>query len=112
MAVSASCDQGQLVLFDNDLSAMVDRDSPEGREIRRLVKQCVAKTTLQRKGGVYTLPAWIVPPDKLTDKDLQRVKPHLPRPSVAQQVPQWPSVAPRTNDGDVSMEPGFPRQGR
>ena len=104
MAVSASCDQGQLVLFDNDLSALVDRDSPEGREIRRLVKQCVAKTPLQRKGGVYTLPAWIVPPEKLTNEDLQRIKP---------QKSARPSEAQRTDaQGDVSMVPGFPRQGR
>ena len=114
MAVSASCDQGQLVLFDNDLSALVDRDSPEGREIRRLVKQCVAKTTLQRKGGVYTLPAWIVPPEKLTDKDLQRIKPQKSaRPSEALRTSARPSEALRTDaQGDVSMEPGFPRQGR
>ena len=36
MAVSASCDQGQLVLFDNDISCMIDLDSSQGREIRRL----------------------------------------------------------------------------
>ena len=68
------------------------------------MKQCVAKTTLQSKGGLYTLPAWIVPPEKLTDKDLQRIKP---------QKSARPSVALRTDaQGDVSMEPGFPRQGR
>ena len=48
MAVSASCDQGQLVLFDNDLSCMLNRDSPEGREIRRLAKQCIQKTCFER----------------------------------------------------------------
>ena len=93
MAVSASCDQGQLVLFDNDLSCMLDRDSPEGREIRRLAKQCIAKTCFERKGGVYTLSAWIVPPEKLSGKDRQRTKPV-------------------DDQGDAVMTPGFPRQGR
>ena len=93
MAVSASCDQGQLVMFDNDLSCMLDRDSPEGREIRRLAKQCVAKTRFERKGGVYTIPAWIVPPEQLSAHDRQRMKPSAGQP-------------------DVEMTPGFPRQGR
>ena len=62
MAVSASCVQGQLVMFDNDLSCMLDRDSPEGREIRRLAKQCVAKTKFERKGGVYKLNMYVKQP--------------------------------------------------
>ena len=94
----------QLVLFDNDLSAMVDRESPEGREICRLAKQCIAKTCLQRKGGVYTLPVWIVPPEKLADRDLQRIKPQRSaRPLEAQQTDA---------QGDELMGPGFPRPGR
>ena len=93
MAVSASCDQGQLVLFDNDISCMVDRDSPEGREIRRLAKQCIAKTYFERQCGVYTLPAWIIPPSQLHDNDRHRMKP-------------------LDAQGDAVMEPGFPRQGR
>ena len=56
LAVSASCDAGQLCFFDNDGSYIIERESPEGREIRRLAKQCVAKMTLKRKNGVYTLP--------------------------------------------------------
>ena len=88
-------------MFDNDLSAMVDRESPEGREIRRLAKQRIAKTCLQRKGGAHTLPAWIAPPEKLNDKGRLRVKP--------QQAP----VPPRTDThGDEMMEPGLPRPGR
>ena len=89
LAVSASCDQGQLVMFDNDISAMIERDSPEGREIRRLAKQCVAKTTLERNNGVYTISARIIPPEKLSPSDRQRMKPTT----------------------DVDMTPGFPRQG-
>ena len=92
LAVSASCDVGQLVIFDNDISCMLERDSPEGREIRRLAKQCMAKTPFERKGGVYTMPAWVVPPEKLNPADRKKMKP-----------------------ADASMEvdqqPGFPRQG-
>ena len=72
LAVSASCDAGQLIIFDNDVSCMLERDSPEGREIRRLAKQCVAKTTFERKGGVYTMPAYVVPPSKLKPADQKR----------------------------------------
>ena len=89
LAVSASCDQGQLVMFDNDISAMIERDSPEGREIRRLAKQCIAKTILERNNGVYTISARIIPPTKLSPSDRQRMKPTT----------------------DVDMTSGFPRQG-
>ena len=89
LAVSASCDQGQLVMFDNDISATIERDSPEGREIRRLAKQCIAKTTLERHNGVYTISARVTPPEKLSTSDRQRMKPTT----------------------DVDMTPGFPRQG-
>ena len=92
LAVSASCDAGQMVLFDNDGSAIIERDSPEGREIRRLAKQCVAKTPLERKGGVYTLPAWVMPPERLTPEDRKRVKPAGDR-------------------VQVDSQPGFPRPG-
>ena len=54
LAVSASCDAGHMCVFDNDGSYIIERESPEGREIRRLAKQCVAKMTLERKNGVYT----------------------------------------------------------
>eukprot|EP00974_Lingulodinium_polyedra_P060235 5806197-Lingulodinium_polyedra.AAC.1 len=49
LAVSAVCDVGQLVVFDNDGSYVIERDSPEGREIRRLARQCQAKMTLERE---------------------------------------------------------------
>ena len=93
MAVSASCDQGQLVMFDSDISCMIDRDSPEGREIRRLAKQCIAKTCFERNGGVCTLPAWIIPPNQHHEQYRGRTKPI-------------------DAQGDAVMEPGFPRQGR
>ena len=93
LAVSASCDAGQLVVFDNDISCMLARDSPEGREIRRLAKQCIAKTTFERKGGVYTMPAWIVPPSKLRQTDKSRFK--------------------TTGDPmSIDSSPGFPRRGQ
>ena len=75
MAVSASCDAGQMVLFDNDGSYLIERESPEGREIRRLARQCIAKIALERKGGVYTLPAWVMPPERLTPEDRKRARP-------------------------------------
>ena len=92
MAVSASCDAGQLVLFDNDISCMIERESPEGREIRRLAKQCVAKTMFERKGGVYTMPTWVVPPERLSEAAKKRVRP-------------------TGSAMEVDGTPGFPRQG-
>ena len=38
LAISASCDKDQTVLFDNDGSYILNRQSPEGRETRRLAK--------------------------------------------------------------------------
>ena len=92
MSVSASCDQGHLVMFDNDLSCMINRDSPEGREIRRLAKQCIDKRVFERRNGVYTMAAWIMPPEHLTEKQKTRTKPV-------------------DIHGDAVMTPGFPRQG-
>ena len=92
LAVSASCDAGQTVMFDNDDSYIIERDSPEGREIRRLAQQCVAKTPLERKGGVYILLAWAMPLERLTPEDSKRVKP-------------------TKNQMQVDSQPGFPRPG-
>ena len=39
-------------ILDNDGSALIDRESPEGREIRRLVKQAKRKIEIQRKKGI------------------------------------------------------------
>ena len=60
--------------------------------IRRLAKQRVAKTCFERRNGVYTLPAWIIPPERLAEKDQARMKPV-------------------DIHGDAIMEPGFPRPG-
>ena len=92
LSVSASCDQGHLVLFDNDLSCMVNRESPEGREIRRLAKQCIDKRVFERRNGVYTMAAWIVPPEHLSDRQKARTRPV-------------------DIHGDTVMTPGFTRQG-
>ena len=35
----------------------------------------MAKTLFERKNGVYTLPAWIMPPERLSPKDRARMKP-------------------------------------
>ena len=92
LAVSASCNVGQLVLFDNDISCMLERDSPEGREIRRLAQQCIRKTKFERKGGVYTMPTYVVPPERLSAEARKRVVPSGDR-------------------MDVDKPAGFPRQG-
>ena len=47
-AVSDSCDCGNLSVFDNDGSAVIRRDSPEGREIRRLVAAAAEKIDVHR----------------------------------------------------------------
>ena len=98
LAVSASCDAGQMCVFDNDGSYIIERESPEGREIRRLAKQCVAKMTLERKNGVYTLPTWVVPPERLTPEARNRTKP------VARNRPASPN--------DMEVDSGFARPGR
>ena len=90
-------------MFDNDISCMLDRDSPEGREIRRLAKQRAAKTPFERKNGVYTLSARIVPPEKLNAKDKARVKP-----VDAQGDAIMTSGKPTAYHSVVA---GFPRQG-
>ena len=74
LAVSASCDKEQSCFFDNDGSFILDRNSPEGREIRRLAKQARAKICLERKNGVYVLPTWVVPPEKVNKADRARLK--------------------------------------
>ena len=98
LAVSASCDAGELCVFDNHGSYIIECDSPEGREIRRLAKQCVAKMTLERKNGVYTLPTWVVPPERLTPEARSRTMP-VTRGRPAPPVP-------------MEVDSGFARPGR
>ena len=63
-AVSDSCDRQNLVAFDNDGSAVVPRDCPEGVQIRQLIKQCKSKVDVQRQNGVYVLPVWVKTPNE------------------------------------------------
>ena len=98
LAVSASCDAGQMCLFDNDGSYFIERESSEGREIRRLAKQCIRKMTLERKNGVYVLPTWVVPPERLSPEARVRTKP------MAWNRP--------TSRNDMEVDSGFARPGR
>ena len=86
MAVSASCDAGHLCLFDNDGSFLIQRDSAEGREIRRLAKRCVEKMALERRNGVYVLPTTIVAPERLTPVARSRTQPKSAWQSTAMEV--------------------------
>ena len=61
-AVSDSCDCGNLSVFDNDGSAVIRRDSPEGKEIRRLVAAAADKINVHRKNNVYVMPMWVKDP--------------------------------------------------
>ena len=74
LTVSATCDKNQLVIFDNDGSAILNRDSPEGREIRRLLKSATDKLNLERKNWIYTLPTWIIPPHKISAADKRKIR--------------------------------------
>ena len=98
MAVSASCDAGQLCLFDNDCNYFIERESSEGREIRRLAKMCIKKMTLERKNGVYVLPTWVTPPERLSPETRSRTKP------VNRNRP--------TSSNDMEVDSVFARQGR
>ena len=63
LAVSAACDKDQFVIFDNDGSFICRRDTPEGREVLRLIKSMAQKDKmqLQRKNGTYILPVTLQP---------------------------------------------------
>ena len=61
-AVSDSCDCGNLSVFDNDGSAVIRRDSPEGREIRRLVAAATDKINVHRRNNVDVMPMWVKDP--------------------------------------------------
>ena len=59
VAVSDSCDKGNMLIFDNDGNFIVNRDSAEGKQIRKIVKQAKQKLEMYRKNGVYAMPVWI-----------------------------------------------------
>ena len=40
----------------------MNRESPEGKEIRRLAALAKAKVRLYRRNGVYRLPVWLQKP--------------------------------------------------
>ena len=63
LAVSDSTKAGNLVAFDNDESVIMPRDCDERRQIRELIKKARRKVTLELEQGVYSIPAWVVPPD-------------------------------------------------
>ena len=66
MAVSDCNDKGNVAVFDNGASGIIPCDSPEGREIRRLTREALARQNgveVHRKNGVYVMPMWIAPPD-------------------------------------------------
>ena len=64
-------------------------------EIRRLAKQCFAKMTLERKNGVYTLPTWVVPPERLSPEARRRTMPVT-----------------RSRHDPMEVDSGFARPGR
>ena len=73
LAVKDSCKAGNLVLFDEDLSAIIPRQSREGQQIRALAKQAAIKITLDEVDGVYVMPAWTnQPPSDIPESPFQR----------------------------------------
>ena len=69
LAVSDCNDKGNVAVFDNDGSGIIPRDSPEGKEIRRLTKLALEKqrgVEVKRKGGVFVMPVWLMPPDAVS----------------------------------------------
>ena len=59
--VSAMCKKGNLVIFDEEESVIMSRDSSEGQQIRALIKQAKQKIRMYQSKEVYTIPAWILP---------------------------------------------------
>ena len=68
VAVSDACDKGNLSLFDNDGSFLIDRESPEGKEIRRLGLAAKRKISMHRRNGVYVMPVWVQDEEDGTSK--------------------------------------------
>ena len=55
---------GNLVLYDREIAAIMDRDTPEGRAIIKVAKQSKHKVCLDEKDGVFVMPAWVIPPSQ------------------------------------------------
>ena len=88
------------MIFVNDGNAILNRDSPEGREIRRLLKSATDKLNLERKNGIYTLPTWTIPPNKISAADKRKIRYDRSGDTVMGEL--------GTTAGDPA---GFPRQG-
>ena len=58
MAVSAINDKGNMVVFDQEASAILPGDAPEVKAIRELIQKMAQKVDLERSGGVFTMRAW------------------------------------------------------
>ena len=67
LAISDANDKGNLAVFGLEASGLIPQDGPEGKEIRRLVKQALARQAgveMVRKNGVFGIPMWVLPPAK------------------------------------------------
>ena len=64
-AISDSCDKGNLSVFDNDGSFLINRESEEGKAIRELVNKARDKVQMYRKNGVYVMPVWLQSPEEV-----------------------------------------------
>ena len=58
-AISDSCDRGNLAVFDNDGSFLINCESEEGRATRKITKEARQKLEMYRKNGVYVMPVWL-----------------------------------------------------
>ena len=63
-SVCEICHAGNRVVFDNDGSYLIRRDSKEGKEIRRLASEAMEKIKMYRRNGVYGIPVWLQEPEE------------------------------------------------
>ena len=77
LAVSDSTKAGNLLLFDDEESVIINRDSKEGRAIRQLIKKMAStrKVAMECEQGVYHIPTWVIPP---ADADVPIKRPATP----------------------------------
>ena len=62
LAVKDTMKAGNITVFDQDMSALIPRDSYEGRMIVKAVLKAKKKIQLVEEDGVFVMPAWVVPP--------------------------------------------------
>ena len=68
LAVSSLNDKGNPVWFDHDQtggSFIIPGSAPELLQIRALIKQVEARVRMDRKGGIFQLRNWTMPPPTL-----------------------------------------------